>query len=160
MAVPGCMHFALINICAAGVPLRTKCSRSDGSEREHFYSSVNIVDNLCRRIIQNLRISEKLMEVLENGCVIEAVYRSFIAVECKVHISASYHIALGVQFLLAVLSAKGDKGRQIAEIIQMMHNGRNSQGTHRGKNHRGMEGTDFQQEPRNFSFPVFLHPDR
>ena len=91
------------------------------------------------------------MEMLQHRRIVETVHGSFVRIHGYIHITMDLCLTVTVQLDLAVFPTKGQEYGKITEIIQVMGHGRDSQGTHRGKDHTAMEGAQFQKELGQFS---------
>ena len=64
------------------------------------------------------------LHMLEDGGIIEPVHNPLVQAELQVHVLPLDHGPVGQDLIGPALAAKGSKNRQVAEIIQVMVNGR------------------------------------
>ena len=86
--------------------------------------SGNIAQDFLRRKIELLRLAQELFKVLHDGRVIEAIHDTLVRIHDEVDIAARHGLALQVELDLAVLTAKGDEDRKVAEVIEVVDNHR------------------------------------
>ena len=87
-----------------------------------------------------------MAEILEEGGVVVAVADALVRHEGHVNVLALVHIALVVQLVCTALAAEGAEDGQVAEVIQVVVNGADAQGTHGGEEQGAVEGAQLQQE--------------
>ena len=110
--------------------------------------SGNIAQDFLGRKIELLRLAQELFEVLHDGRVIEAVDDTLVRIHDEVDIAARDGLALQVELDLAVLTAKGDEDRKVAEVIEVVDDRRDAKRAHGREDDRAMEGAEVRQERR------------
>mgnify|MGYP006994751045 CR=1 FL=1 len=113
-----------------------------------YLGSGNIADDFLGRKIELLRLAQELFEVLHDGRVIEAVDDTLVRIHDEVDIAARHGLALQVELDLAVLTAKGDEDRKVAEVIEVVDNRRDAKRAHGREDDRAMEGAEVRQKRR------------
>lgn len=105
-----------------------------------YLGSGNIAQDFLGRKIELLRLAQELFEVLHDRRVIEAVDDTLVRIHDEVDIAARDGLALQIELDLAVLAAKGDEDRKVAEVIQVVDDGRDAKRAHGREDDRAWKG--------------------
>ena len=106
--------------------------------------SLDVVIDHRGRLVQQLGTGQQPLEVLERGGVIEAVADALIRVDGVVDVLAADDGAVVENLIFMVLAAEGHEHWHVAEVVQVMHDRRDTEGAHGGKEDRRVERADLQ----------------
>ena len=92
--------------------------------------SIHIRDHL-RPFVELPGIAEDIVQVLERGGIVVAVADALIRYEGVVHVLLFLNHAGGIRFVDAPLGTEGEEYRTGAEIVEVVIDRRDTEGTHR-----------------------------
>ena len=116
-----------------------------------FSISIDIIDYALGLFIQPIGIGKITLHKLESGGKIETVTDAFIGHDGEIYVFMLDDAAVILHLALAALDAESHEYGDIAEIIEVMIDGRNAEGAHAGDEDRAVERADLEQEFGNKS---------
>ena len=91
--------------------------------------SVNVLNNLFGSFVKAIRMTEDPIELFKSDCVIMTVGNAFIGNNGKINVFVFFNAAVFLNFKSGAFCAEGEENRAVSEVIEMMINRRNSEGT-------------------------------
>ena len=99
----------------------------------------NIMFYILGNLVQYIRTAHQTQEILDGTGIVEAVADAFIQHELHVDILSLHHAAVLLYLNGSSLHAESAEAGKIAEVIQVMVDGRNPQRGHGGNVERAMK---------------------
>ena len=108
---------------------------------------VHVPDRAQDRLVQYAGVLEIGAHELEGGGIVEAVADALVRHGGDVDVLFLGHGAVGVQLVLPILGAEGQKHGDVPEVVQVVVDGRDAQGAHGRDEEGGVEGAGHGQLP-------------
>ena len=93
----------------------------------HYLKSGDIDEAAAMSELLSVMLAQELFKVLHDRRVIEAVDDALVRIHDEVDIAARHGLALQIELDLAVLAAESDEDRKVAEVIQVVDDGRDAE---------------------------------